>query len=875
MYSGKQAFKQVRLPSLPVVTLACLLILVACAPPQLDDEAVQPSPRSATAVPAEAVLVPTKPSGATDDSKADEPETNGLVAFVQELETAVSNQDYADMQALMSDPIGVGAWRSEWRMYDPAQAMEEFQNAALPAPLAVEFTGLSIDEMTDLIGQPPASMFGPGINVVAALHSTGWGQSTNDEAILFVVEEDGRYIWSAFLYTNGSFAESGNGAVSAPVGIIYRTPDDGYFQVQPDGEHRQLLDEQAARIPSLQISPNGRHAAYLDDQRHLWLINTVSGEQQQLASDVDLSNFLAWGDAKTLLTGVWLDPSEGEGPNNGHIALLDIHSDELQILDEANLSGNRPAYLSDYTMVAFDVFAAATTGRLYHPDSGVRVFDPSTFEAGNEMIRGPLFNPAWTANGEKIAWLTSRGERFAVQAFEFEENTAVQLHDWDPARFGGLVPAPAWSPDGQRLVLEVWGNGPEGSGVWVLAADGSSQTLVDAAATQPYWVNDFQLVFNVGGEPRLHDVGSGEQFRLDLPDNSSVVGFAEPEDLLASSGSIPVADTPVNYLLALQNVTMHSGPGEEYAVIGDVFDGQAALVTGQSLGGHWWRVICPDDSVGDCWVTADPAYTIPSDVSGRQSTMPDPASLKVASETTVESPDGRWKATAWHTEPVLVDTAERFFASLTVTDGETSWTPIAEWRGYGLGFTWPAIYRWSPDSSLLTYTNMLSPDGCSIYSNGTDLYQLDVADGSIFEILPEGKTRNFSLSPDESTLAYTTNNGQQEVFVLRATANGAERSVIPIERGEDVQSGEIFWSADGRTVVLTFASNACSPSRSSSIVRIDTETVAATTLIEKDDAHFFFIYDWPEPNRPEIRLIDKDDNIWRLNVNSGALVQES
>ncbi|MDX1418161.1 MAG: hypothetical protein R3293_28435, partial [Candidatus Promineifilaceae bacterium] len=716
--------------SLLAGVLALFLVLAACSPAQPADEVVESTRPSPTAVPSE--------PAATDVAPIAEPQADDLAAFIEQLEAAVSNRDYAQMQALMSDPLGVGAWRSEWRMYDPAQAIEEFRNAALPVPSAVRFTALSTDEMTELIGQPPASMLGPDANVVAALHSAGWGESADDEAILFVVEDGGQYAWSAFLYTSGSFAESGNGAVSAPVGLIYRAVDDGYYQIQADGEHRQLLDEQNASIPNLQISPDGRHAAYLDDERQLWLVNTITGDQRQLASDLDLSYFLMWADNNTLFTGVWLDPSEGDGPNNGHIAVLDIDRDALQILDEENLSGHRPAYLSDYTMVAFDVFAPVTTGRLYHPDSGVTVFDPSEYTAVNEMIQGPLFNPAWAANRDEIAWLTSTGERFAVQAFDFEEKTAVQLYDWDPARFGGLVPSPAWSPDGQRLALEVLANGPEGSGVWVLAADGSSQTLVDAAAAQPYWVNDSQLVFNLSGEPHLYDVGSGEKFRLDLPDNSTVVSVTDPEDLLLLTDAIPVAETSVDYILALQDLAMRSGPGEEYEVIGDVFDGQTALVTGQSLDSRWWRVICPDDSVGDCWVTADPAYTIPSDGSGIQTVMPDPASLDLASETTVESPDGRWQATAWHTEPVLVGDTEQFYASLTVTDGETSWTPVAEWRGYGLGFTWPAVYQWSPDSGHLYYTNMVSPDGCSVYSSGTDLYRLDVADGDIVEILPEG-----------------------------------------------------------------------------------------------------------------------------------------
>jgi hypothetical protein len=140
------------------------------------------------------------------ETAGSEAESTDLAAFIAELESAVTEKDYAQMQALASEPIAVGAWRSEWRMYEPATMAQEFQNGSLPAPTAVTFTGLTDDEMAALLGQPPATMFSPDTNMVAALHSSGWGESGTDEAILFVVEEENQYSWYAFLYTVGPFA---------------------------------------------------------------------------------------------------------------------------------------------------------------------------------------------------------------------------------------------------------------------------------------------------------------------------------------------------------------------------------------------------------------------------------------------------------------------------------------------------------------------------------------------------------------------------------------------------------------------------------------------------------------------------------------------
>jgi len=62
----------------------------------------------------------------------------------------------------------------------------------------------------------------------------------------------------------------------------------------------------------------------------------------------------------------------------------------------------------------------------------------------------------------------------------------------------------------------------------------------------------------------------------------------------------------------LEALPIYSGPGGSYAQIGEIFGGMAATVTGVSADGQWWRVMCPDDTVGDCWISADPNMTEPT-----------------------------------------------------------------------------------------------------------------------------------------------------------------------------------------------------------------------------------------------------------------------
>lgn len=63
--------------------------------------------------------------------------------------------------------------------------------------------------------------------------------------------------------------------------------------------------------------------------------------------------------------------------------------------------------------------------------------------------------------------------------------------------------------------------------------------------------------------------------------------------------------TPARFVSALAEVDIRNGPGETFDAVGQIAVGQQALVTGISRDGQWFRVSCPDNTVGACWVTAD------------------------------------------------------------------------------------------------------------------------------------------------------------------------------------------------------------------------------------------------------------------------------
>jgi hypothetical protein len=94
---------------------------------------------------------------------------------------------------------------------------------------------------------------------------------------------------------------------------------------------------------------------------------------------------------------------------------------------------------------------------------------------------------------------------------------------------------------------------------------------------------------------------------FELPSSETPAEPAEPE-----AGEYPVVETTTGFVMAQVDVPIYDAPSEDGAEIGMIAGGQLARVTGASPDGAWWRVICPDESVGDCWVSAAPELTAPA-----------------------------------------------------------------------------------------------------------------------------------------------------------------------------------------------------------------------------------------------------------------------
>lgn len=771
-----------------IALIFAVLFLIGCGEtvPTATETAVSPT----TAAPTETVppalptvaatATPIPPAATITPTPEATEEALSLEAFVDVLQTAVSAQDYVTMQTLMDSTMSVGAWRSEGRTLLASSMIDEFETGALPAPTAVQFSELTSEQIGDLLGQPVESILAPDTVVAAVLHSTGWGAEGADEAILYVTEEDGRFVWSAFLYNFGPFQSAETTLVFPPIGTIYRTAD-GISQIQADGEPQQLLDAETAGQNGLAMSPNGRYAAYFNEQNQLMLLDTTSGEAQQLGAEFTFSTgILIWGDSETLLTGIWLDPSEGDGPNFGHVSAIDVTTGDVTIIEQERLSGSRPALSPDGASVAYAVFAAGpddtVTSRIYTA-AGVQPFDPAAFTAQNEMIAAPLFNPAWSADSSKIAWLASTGERVGLQVYDLVENTAVQLFDWSPAQFGGLIPSPVWSPDGANIALHVLANSPEGSGIWRIATDGSNSQLISAQGSNPVWADSVLLAYQSDLGIMMHEVNSEPLLQMDLPADAQLLTIGTPAS---------------------------------------------------------------------------------------EATLPDPNSVAMADEIVSQSPSDNWRAEAVWSQPVADDGLFfNFYAQLTVTDGTTTWQPIAEWRNTEQGYRTPAPFAWSENGRFLYYANKGNPDGCIVLNNGGELWRLDLQNGDT-EQLSDNLGWAMALSQTETALAV---NGRS--FTIRTFATDTEETVELPEPSFDWQLGSMIWSPTDEHILLTQVVNPCGGGEATTaVLRVDVETLTAETILEAGE-HNFTLIEWVRED--EVQLEDANGQMWFIDVFSGEI----
>ena len=328
-----------------------------------------------------------------------------------------------------------------------------------------------------------------------------------------------------------------SGEVPPPAGLIYRTGD-GLWQVNAGGRSA-LLTAQSGAVPA----PDGQHAIRRDDDGVVWLLDTAGGAERSLELDGLPVGIFTWLDADRVLIGFWRN-QEDEGPNAGRLGLYDIVSDSFTDLD-TGLTGAPPAVSPDGQSFVYSDF----DGRYrFIVGEGAEPFDPSSFSgfpSGETRYYGAA---SWSPDGRLLAWPV--GVQFGengewptnIFIFDWLKRTVSIIYSFESVGFGGWLPAPVWSPDGEWLALPVFAQEPNDAGIWVIPTDGSEshQVFPSASVSGLVWAGRRLLFTNLqdrpDGEVRLVVVENWQQYRVELPAGATTVSMA------GSTGGLVLAE---------------------------------------------------------------------------------------------------------------------------------------------------------------------------------------------------------------------------------------------------------------------------------------------------------------------------------------------
>ena len=201
------------------------------------------------------------------------------------------------------------------------------------------------------------------------------------------------------------------------------------------------------------------------------------------------------------------------------------------------------------------------------------------------------------------------GFQLAVAARDF---TTLQTYMADPFSVGyWLSEGVSYSPAEAAVLLET-SFMPEGTQIMWADPDMDLAPMLQGQPPASFLGPDKQVaaaLLSYG----WGDDGAAEaiQFITQQPDGT----FRWELMLYSGFGFMGLPTDVEAVLISADEATFHSGPGDSYEVVATIFGGQTYPVIGVSQDQQWWRLRCYDDNnalIAQCWVSADPAITIPT-----------------------------------------------------------------------------------------------------------------------------------------------------------------------------------------------------------------------------------------------------------------------
>jgi Tol biopolymer transport system component len=254
---------------------------------------------------------------------------------------------------------------------------------------------------------------------------------------------------------------------SEPASGLVFSDDQGLWLVDSDGTPQHLLDQ-----PNGALSPDGSQVVFsVGDPEDIWLADLVSGENRNLSNTPDrVEDSPQWWPAHPGVV-VFLSASLEEPRfGYGHPTIVNLDGDEYQVLDP--VQGGPVALSPDGQTLAFGCCDAPAI--LYNLNTGPMTFDPTAYGIGLSK----LFTPAYSPDGQQLAWIASGGGELGLVIFDLQAMTSRFLHRFVPIGGGEFEFNLTWSPDGNWLAFTTFGEDPNlgrRPNLWVITPDGEQE----------------------------------------------------------------------------------------------------------------------------------------------------------------------------------------------------------------------------------------------------------------------------------------------------------------------------------------------------------------------------------------------------------------
>jgi WD40 repeat protein len=186
-------------------------------------------------------------------------------------------------------------------------------------------------------------------------------------------------------------------------------------------------------------------------------------------------------------------------------------------------------------------------------------------------------------------------------------------------------------------------------------------------------------------------------------------------------------------------------------------------------------------------------------------------------------------------------------------------------------FLIPSVFEWSKDGIHIYYSHTFTgADGCypSDYSN---LMKFNIITGEVTEVL-NGRASEFSLSPDETQLAYNANWGR--VITMRDLKTRNEYDIEPPKQFADMpyaMSTSFAWSSDGGFLAYTFVDDPCWVAETNAVVLVNTFSHQQKVLVVKTDRMPLWVERFLNDNA--ILLQDWEGHYWIVDIQTLELTQ--